>query len=384
MTTHKSNKLSKEGAISSTNANKHRIKSIKAQAAKIYEAGIANANVDFNDGFSAEPELLAADYLIDEGNFVMDSNMIDPRVDESSDEQSSVESGNSVQNPEDSSDESGVESKADGNKMQCTVQRPINNENFAIYQHILGWIITERTNFVSSIPTNADTPLYSHKTSAGEECCQCTVREFSQSINSLFESHRVTMAAQTAILQFMSSTFSMAAIPVHVSREDNAVSDLKRYVTTSARLMTISICPDKSCCAFFGDLEDEIYCPVCYAKRFSHCTQVSCANLAYYACPHNKATRTPLKTMHYRPLLGLLIELLETTGFAMCLNGWSNAYAAGLFSDVMDGANIKKHLGAMHTRFLHSSEHLAEVTEINILLSLFYDGGQVRTQFCNQ
>lgn len=75
----------------------------------------------------------------------------------------------------------------------------------------------------------------------------------------------------------------------------------------------------------------------------------------------------------------MVVELLETEMFLACLN-WVNVRHgdANTVSDVMDGANPKKHLQAMHNNFLQHADFVQNgVVEVNLLLSLFFDGAQV-------
>lgn len=259
-----------------------------------------------------------------------------------------------------------------GNGIAAIQHRTIGNDNLAIYKRIFEWFVQERNRLAGRIPRDANVLLY--------DGAEISKREFATGLFETFVQHNISQPGQAALLDLMRSAFPFATIPMHISKAENVVSDLHLYAEQSTRLLTISICPENSCCAFFGDLEGEVYCPTCAAERFTHCAHVSCRGRAYNECTkHTLANRTPKKTMHYRPLLGMIVELLETELFLDCLN-WVRVKDGDeeTISDVMDGANPKKHLREMHNNYMQQpGVGPSGVVEVNLLLSLFYDGAQV-------
>lgn len=253
-------------------------------------------------------------------------------------------------------------------------QSLITQSNFAVYKQLLGHINSIRMCHFDKSPDDADNKLCDDPLVSA-----LTKRQFAEGINKVFQDAGVSPDGQQGILVFLQSALPTLRIPIHGSKvSGNMVVDLAHYRAPSIRLLTVSICP-RGCCAYFASHSDLTRCPVCHGERFTHCTHRNCSGLNYDACKtHSLSGRVPLKTMHYRPLLGLVIELLETQGFLSCL-AWTNKRSrSGFVSDLMDGINPKKHLQAMHENYVRkctvSGDHLVEV---NLILSLFYDGAQV-------
>lgn len=243
---------------------------------------------------------------------------------------------------------------------------------FAMYDRIMDWIIATKKEQLALSPDDADNKLSQDGSSP------LTKREFSEGICNIFQASNTSVEAQKQILQFIQRTFPAAAIPLHVSKRKNIIVDVEQYNKPSIRMLTVSICP-AGCCAFFANLSKETRCPRCNAERFTQCTHPSCKGLSYDGCIlHQLSGRTPRKVMHYRPLLGLVIELLETSGFLDCLSWSFNKPAGECISDLMEAANPKKHLAAMHANYLRRCENdRSGYVEVSLILSLFYDGAQV-------
>lgn len=278
-----------------------------------------------------------------------------------------------------SEDESSSLSGSDEEPVPETVIVPVsrqlldNTDNW-VYNNILDWIVRERNRLHSSIPTDSNEPLYKNSF--------MSKRTFADGFDAIVRAQRIKPLAQAQLLAFMQKAFPDADIPMHTSSAHNTISDVASYVPPSVRLLTVDICPRGNCCAFFGNLKAEIMCSCCFADRFTRCTNRKCKHLPYERCEHDFSTRVALKTMHYRPLLGLIIELLETDGFLSCLQWTINEPRQNKSSDIMHGRNVRKHLTAMHDNFSASNRTDSEVTEVNLLLSLFYDGAQVLTFIC--
>lgn len=243
---------------------------------------------------------------------------------------------------------------------------------FAMYDRIMDWIIATKKEQIALEPDDVDDKICLDGSS------QMTKREFSEGLGSIFQARNIALVAQKEILQFCQLTFPNAAIPLHVSKKKNIVVDIELYNKPSIRMLTVSICP-AGCCAFFANLSKATRCPRCNAERFTQCVHPNCKGLSYDGCTvHRLSGRTPRKVMHYRPLLGLVIELLETSGFLDCLDWSFNKPGGDFISDLMESANPKKHLAAMHMNYLRRCEiDRSRYVEVNLILSLFYDGAQV-------
>lgn len=98
-------------------------------------------------------------------------------------------------------------------------------------------------------------------------------------------------------------------------------------------------------------------------------------------CKHGSTYRTAIQTLFYRPILSLIIDLIQTSGFIASLryNFVKSEDPNCRFADLRDGVHAQEHERAMHTRYeAYQAGHKDQkLIEISLLLSMFYDGAQV-------
>lgn len=151
------------------------------------------------------------------------------------------------------------------------------------------------------------------------------------------------------------------------------------------KYVKIGVCP-RGCMAFVGHTECELLrCRKCEHPRFNHCTYPSCKHKEYDLCSHRLESKTAKKFLFYRPILPLLMELVQTKYFVeysanalkfVQANPW-NAGDTYIYSDVLSGAEAQKHVLVMHERFLEFEKTLGgdqQAKEVSLLAAEYYDG----------
>lgn len=130
-------------------------------------------------------------------------------------------------------------------------------------------------------------------------------------------------------------------------------------------------------------------CPVCKRRRFYPCKKKTCIGKEESSCKHSIKSRTPMRRMHYFPLIPRLTKLIRSEiGREMVncraipvadLDGSHDGSKTGILYDVMDGAACQDAMARMRTKFV-SNPSCDDSTESFLLcLGVSYDG----TQVCN-
>lgn len=194
-----------------------------------------------------------------------------------------------------------------------------------------------------------------------EEGSKVTLSEFSLQLQGVFSLSNLETKYETLILGLLRKTLTKSMIPARISHLGNSISDLNKYIPPSRQLIEIGACHN-DCCVFTGVPESK--CTECGTHR--------------YTSKYSKVNR---KSIFYRSLTGTIIQLLHYPLFVRLLHYKYMKPSTDRVYDnmnVMDGRNARKHLNSMQQRyskkFMQSSQ---KPTEINILISLFYDGIQL-------
>lgn len=147
------------------------------------------------------------------------------------------------------------------------------------------------------------------------------------------------------------------------------------------RVLSIDVCPE-GCTAYIGERQNLRQCPSCTKYRFKPCSNRACRERTQEQCMHANSTRTPERTMQYRPIIATIKSLLETRMFPWILD-WNmhlpNQQDEKFQNiDFMQGDLAKLHMREMTGKF---NERLFPEGEENIMINLLfargYDGAQV-------
>ena len=166
------------------------------------------------------------------------------------------------------------------------------------------------------------------------------------------------------------------------------VSTIQNYISSNAfrnRTFWIDICSgSNNCVAYVGTYKDNIKCPECCSTRYKKCTRPKCAQLAYEkcVCDYTKNGRIAKKRQPYRSIIQLFVQLLESDSFVDLCNTLMAIPDRADMVDIQQGATYKKHILQCKERFEtwkceKNEEYRRDFININLMLSLFYDGIKV-------
>ena len=166
----------------------------------------------------------------------------------------------------------------------------------------------------------------------------------------------------------------------------NTLSKVNRYTRKASRWIKLNQCAN-SCCVFVGKLHNAFACPFCGAGRFKLCVRSGCkGNGESNDCDHLLMDGVAIKNLHYRLLIPLLTDLINTEYFVSALHyindkHFSESSEEEAFTDILDGDVAKEHLQGMDNNYQAwcSENRIARngTVPVNLLLMDFYDGGQL-------
>lgn len=175
--------------------------------------------------------------------------------------------------------------------------------------------------------------------------------------------------------------------------DDLTTSVVKATIHEYSQKPTRYVGVDQCMCdgyVYAGDNNQLFQCPECQVDRFRPCTRTLCPRKGYSDCEHLRSADgdgIAHKKLFYRPLLVLISDLLKTPYFLSSLRyeriqeiSHHPHHSVG-YSDLMDGDAVKHHLSIMHSRFKtwrnSKPDRLNNSEEVSLVLSEFYDGGQL-------
>ena len=164
---------------------------------------------------------------------------------------------------------------------------------------------------------------------------------------------------------------------------ETAVSIMDKYDVKTTRFVQIDQCIN-DCFVYAGDNSVLFSCPICKEIRFRPCTRAMCGGRGRStSCEHLKTDGVAYKQIFYRPLLLLIVDLLKTPNFITALNYERKSHKLSetkQYADFMDGDVAVDHLSSMDDIFLdwkQKMEQRNKAVSVKLLLSEFYDGGQL-------
>ena len=174
--------------------------------------------------------------------------------------------------------------------------------------------------------------------------------------------------------------------------EDLSCGVLKSTVHEYSRKSTRYVAVDQCECDryVYVGINNQFLCPKCGKNRFRPCKRNQCSGNGETNCEHLRSVNgdgISYKQLFYRPLLVLISDLLRTPNFLCSLRYEredkhlpSDHQSERIYSDLMDGNEVQHHLSEMHLRYIDWSQSKPERSnseEVSLVLSEFYDGGQL-------
>ena len=165
----------------------------------------------------------------------------------------------------------------------------------------------------------------------------------------------------------------------------NAVSAVKKYCRKISRWVPFQQCQN-DCCVFIGKLYDQFSCPKCKSPRYRPCTRSECGGKGTERCSHLLNDGIAYKSLYYRLLIPLLVDLINTKYFVSALHFQNERMQSSngceeFYVDILDGEVAKEHLISMDINFKawckENTTTSSDSIPISLLLMQFYDGGQL-------
>ena len=236
-----------------------------------------------------------------------------------------------------------------------------------------------------------------------------TKSQFTRGLIEFFEVSNLAESNQMLLLSLLHNSFGKVAnLPVSKKQEikienydsdgtedsveklfqgKNILSDLKYYQQQQEhkhkRFYSFNQCQN-DCCLYIGKEKAKLfYCPTCTQPRFRPCTKRRCSTRNKHDCPHLLSEGIAYKNLFYRSLILLIYDLVSTKYFIQYIMYCRLHVDENSYSDVMDGMVAKGHLQEMDIRGNDWKNedpiNRNNAILINLLLSEFYDGGQLFT-----
>lgn len=193
---------------------------------------------------------------------------------------------------------------------------------------------------------------------------------------------RSTLHEEKARIEFRKLLFGILSrcrttelLPLRLLPSGHVQSRMEDYCqfTSDHQYLRFDCCPCDGT-VYHTQRWDALQCGKCKAYRYHPCSR--CGELEF--CSHMEK-RTPMKSVHYRPIKLIIKQLLQFDSFRQCLNyvHMTDNASSGIYSDVTNGRGILRHKKYHFDR--NSGRHTEEADEetVFILLSLSYDGAQI-------
>jgi hypothetical protein len=208
--------------------------------------------------------------------------------------------------------------------------------------------------------------------------CLSTKGEFAREFSAMCSILLLNSSAQETILAFMKKFNPYQSLPIKTSNTGKVISTVKQYVAPSNRCLKFDSC-EEGCVVFTKQNQNLRRCPNCNLERYNKCILVSCKSRPYDDCPHSDIGREAKKYLYYRPIIPLLITLLEKPDFILALNYKLVKQIESNYEDVQDGQHYKENYSEMDTIYEEfcRKNPSQQWIKINILLSQFYDGVKI-------
>lgn len=329
---------------------------------------LSNKTIDYDNNEDMEEnvvDIVANDEVEEVGNSM--------ETDEICSEDRTYDEDDMVDDSGDENDKYNVDIYAGAN--QKKVQNLSGVMNFDVYKEILAEVL----KIQEPLPKDDKMNLYESQDFQAE--CNITKGMMARRLNTVFKTHNLTAIAALDILEVLQDSFPQLNLPVKINAHENYRSELDNYVLGERCLLKFDACKS-GCMVFVGDDYNQIACSKCKLYRFRFCSISKCQGKPYEDCTHSQSLRVPIHVVYYRPILPLIIDLIQTKGFLIALNlcHYKDANDSILiYGDILTGKVAKENLEEMEQKFLNFRNKYPEKSpvRVNIVISQFYDGAQI-------
>lgn len=191
-----------------------------------------------------------------------------------------------------------------------------------------------------------------------------TKGDFACGLAEYFAESQTKITDQNALIAFLGKMLkNHCNLPFHYDENGDAKSRIYKHVPQNDEAIKVDVCKMGDF-VFIGPNKDKHMCPKCGSHRF--------LNL--------DSAVTAKKTLIYRPIAVTITKLLMLPRFLDVLNYEYVKPDIGEdteFMDIRDGEEYIKNEREMHEIFIKKFGENSDVIEVSLLLSTFYDGGQV-------
>ena len=193
----------------------------------------------------------------------------------------------------------------------------------------------------------------------------------------------ISTSDQTKLIKLLYKHLENVDLPVKISMKNNIVSTIKKYAVDDLRQLKFDVCPSDGCIAFIGDSADFHQCSICFADRYRPCVKCKRKDDFYgniLNCQHKN--RIAYKSVYYRPIVQLIISLINSDLFLMFLNyNLEKLYDYDYF-DVQHVPTFQKNMAEMEKKYQQFCDtnnfEYNSITMVRICLSQNYDGCATR------
>ena len=176
---------------------------------------------------------------------------------------------------------------------------------------------------------------------------------------------------------------SMSSIAVSLS-EELVTSGAREYKHNYLRWLSFDTCK-RDCMVFTGSHNSKLFeCLHCKSVRFRPCSRSQCNGRGETDCVHLLKDGIAYKQFHYRLLIPMLIDLINTEYFVAALNFVTDSVHdddSDYYTDICEGQVAIENRFEMDLNFkawqLGNQELRAQAIPVNLLLNNFYDAGQL-------
>ena len=265
-------------------------------------------------------------------------------------------------------------------------KRNNDDENSIVHNCLTFNIISECSNLLE-ILDNKNFP--DDFNSIIDETSNTTKQQFCERYLNLAGKHSINDAASNALMFLLGSTFPNINFPTNSTISGSQVCTAKKYVVRNKinPILEFHVCGACNKEVYVGEKQLSIKCSICNSNRFTNCSHIMCRHKNYDECPHSYKNRIPKAVVYYKPLIPLILSLLEMPEF---LNSFKFQYTKPFSTnadyeimDVLDGKVAKHHLQLMENANTYLKNANPDYSFLNLLLGEFFDGTQVYKLFKN-
>jgi hypothetical protein len=146
-------------------------------------------------------------------------------------------------------------------------------------------------------------------------------------------------------------------------------------------------CCIRACMVFVGDRSDLLYCTECKESRYLPCSLCmksgrDITKRTDQKCSHHSINSRPRRTIRYRSITLLLIQLLQFDSFLEIIKYKFSDECPEKFQSYKDGESYKRNKKEMEKQFEDFKKTLdndEDIEAVDIFLSWFFDGTQLFT-----